>query len=155
MFVLFVLGRGSGTARRILAVTRSKKEEDRARKDLDEVVCPGCIGRRDKGGRRKRKGGEDVPEHLARSAHFTAANSRQLFNLSAYTTCFFRFPNEYRRSEFTDAGSSYSFQSYRPILLPRFNSSPRIFTFHMLYNFFDTRTTWFHVCVVRCSFKFY
>lgn len=32
------------------------------------------------------------PEHLARSAHFTAANSRQLFNLSAYTTCFFRLP---------------------------------------------------------------
>lgn len=36
------------------------------------------------------------PEHLARSAHFTAANSRQLFNLSAYTTCFFRLPRNIR-----------------------------------------------------------
>lgn len=50
----------------------------------------------------------------------------------AYTTCFFfRFPrNIPPRSEFTDAGSGYSFQSYR--LFYRFNNSLHIPAFHEL-----------------------
>lgn len=102
--------------RRLSAVAKSERmNRDCTARTLNKVVCPGCVGRRrDKGERRKRKGGEDVPGALGKVGTFYSRKLAPTVQSIRLYDLLLSLASEYPRSESTEAGSSYSFQSYSP-----------------------------------------